>query len=123
VATRICPHCGNTVPATLVMAFSNGLECPHCQTLLEVGNGSRMVASGVGLVAAWLVWRITRGSTNILGFALPVLFAILAFGIVSPLVLAFTAGLRIAPPPQVFEPVAAHGTHGPSVHGHAGGHH
>ena len=123
MATRICPHCGNTVPATLVMAFSDGLECPHCQTRLQVASGSRMVASAAGLVAAWLVWRITRGSTNILGFALPVLFAILAFGIASPLVLAFTAALRIAPPPQVFEPVAAHGAHGPSVHGPAGGHH
>lgn len=123
MATRICPHCGNTVPATLVMAFSDGLECPHCETRLQVASGSRMVASAGGLVAAWLVWRITRGSTNILGFALPVLFAILAFGVASPLVLAFTAGLRIAPPPQVFEPVAAHGAHGPSIHGPAGGHH
>src|ERR1700733_5713610 len=119
----MCPHCGNTVPATLVMAFSDGLECPHCRTRLQVASGSRMVASAAGLVAAWLVWRITRGSTNILGFALPVLFATLAFGIVSPLVLAFTAALRLAPPPQVFEPVAAHGAHVPSVHGHAGGHH
>lgn len=123
MATRICPHCGNTVPATLVMAFSDGLECPHCQTRLQVASGSRMVASAAGLVAAWLVWHITRDSTNILGFALPVLFAILAFGIASPLVLAFTAALRIAPPPQVFEPVAAHGTHGASFHGSAGGHH
>lgn len=119
---RICPHCGNKVPATLAMAFSDGLVCPHCETLLQVANASRMIASAAGLVAAWLVWRATRGSTNILGFALPVLFAVLAFGIVSPLVLAFTAAFRIAPP-QVFEPVAAHGAHGSSVHGHASGHH
>ena len=123
MAIRMCPHCGNTVPATRVMAFSDGMECPHCQTRVQVTNGSRMAAAAAGLVVAWLVWRITRGSTNILGFALPVLFAVLAFGIVSPLVLAFTAGLQTAPPPQVFEPVAAHGTHGPSVHDHAGGHH
>ena len=120
---RRCPHCGNTVPATLVMAFSGGLQCPYCQTLLQVANGSRMIASAAGLVAAWLLWRITRGSTNILGFTLPVLFAVLAFGIVSPLVLALTAGLQIARPPQVFEPVAARGAHGPSVHGHTGGDH
>lgn len=123
MAIRICPHCGQTVPATLAMALSNGLECPHCQTLLEVGNGSRLVASAAGLVAGWLVWLFTRGSSNILGFALPVLFAVLAYGIVSALVLAFTASFRIAPPPQVFEPVAAHGSHGPGAHGHAGGHH
>lgn len=123
MAIRICPHCGNSVPATLVMALSDGMECPHCQTRLQVAAGSRMVATVAGLAVAWLVWRVTRDSANILGFALPVLFAILAFGIVSPLVLAFTAGLRIAPPPQVFEPVAAHGTHGQGVHDHAGGHH
>jgi hypothetical protein len=122
VATRICPHCGNRVPATLAMAFSNGLECPHCQTLLEVGNGSRLIASAAGLVAGWLAWLFTRGSANILGFALPVLFAVLAFGIVSALVLALTANFRIAPPPQIFEPVAAHGSHGATAQGHAGGH-
>lgn len=123
MAIRMCPHCGNTVPATRVMALSDGLECPHCQTLLRVANGGRMVASGAGLVVAWIVWRITRGSANILGFAMPVLCAVLAFGIVSPFVLAFTAALQIAPPPQIFEPVPAHGAHGPSVHDHPGGHH
>jgi len=82
-----------------------------------------MIASAVGLVAAWIAWWATRASTNILGFALPVLFSFLAFGIVSPLVLMFTAAFRIAPGAPVFEPVPAHGGHAPSVHGQAGGHH
>ena len=82
-----------------------------------------MIATAVGLAAAWFVWRATRDSASVLGFALPTLFAILAFGIVSPIVLAFTAGLRIAPPPQVFEPAPVHSAHGPGVHDHAGGHH
>jgi hypothetical protein len=123
VASRMCPHCGNTVPAGLVMAFSDGLECPHCQTRLQVTDGSRMIAVAVGLVAAWIAWWATRASTNILGFALPVLFSFLAFGIVSPLVLIFTAALRIAPAAPVFELIPAHGSHASSVHGHAGGHH
>jgi DNA-directed RNA polymerase subunit RPC12/RpoP len=123
VAARMCPHCGKTVPATRVIALSDGMECPHCQTRLEVGNGSRMIATAVGLGVAWIVWRVTRDSTNILGFALPVLLSFLAFGIVSPLVLMFTASLRAAPSPPVFEPVAAHGGHAQSVHDHAGGHH
>jgi len=121
---RMCPHCGNTVPAACVVAFSDGMECPHCQTRLEVMNGSRMIAVVVGLGAAFLVWRVSRGSTNILGFALPVLLSFLAFGIVSPLVLMFTAALRIAPAAVVIEPIVAHGGgHGQTVHGHAGGHH
>jgi hypothetical protein len=82
-----------------------------------------MIATAVGLGVAWVVWRLTRDSTNILGFALPVLLSFFAFGIVSPLVLMFTASLRIAPATPVFEPVAAHGTHAQSVHDHAGGHH
>ena len=123
MAIRMCPQCGKTVPATRVMALSDGMECPHCQTRLEVSNGSRMIATVAGLVAAWLVWRVTRDSTNVLGFALPVLLSFLAFGIVSPLVLMFVASLRIAPAAPVFTPVAAHGGHGQSVHDHAGGHH
>jgi hypothetical protein len=99
------------------------MECPHCQTRLEVASGSRMVAVGAGLIVAWLVWWATRGSTNILGFALPVLFSFLAFGIVSPLVLVFTSALRPAPAAPVFEPFAAHGGHAQSGPSHAGGHH
>lgn len=82
-----------------------------------------MIATAVGLVAAWIVWRVTRDSTNIVGFALPVLLSFLAFGIVSPLVLAFSAALRVAPAAPVFEPVAAHASHAQGVHDHAGGHH
>ena len=82
-----------------------------------------MIAVAAGLIVAFLVWRFARDSTNILGFALPVLLSFLAFGIVSPLVLMFTAALRMAPAAPVFEPVAAHGGHSQSVHDHAGGHH
>jgi hypothetical protein len=123
LAIRLCPHCGNTVPAAGVVAFSDGLECPHCQTRLVVADGSRMIAVTVGLIAAFLVWRVSRDSTNIVGFALPVLLSFLAFGIVSPLVLMFTAALRIAPSAVIIEPVVAHGGQGQTVHGHAGGRH
>jgi len=123
LAIRMCPQCGKTVPAARVLALSDGMECPHCQTRLEVATGSRMIATVAGLVVAGLAWWVTRGSTNILGFALPVLLSFLAFGIVSPLVLMLTAALRTAPAVPVYEPVAVHGGHGQSVHDHAGGHH
>jgi hypothetical protein len=54
---------------------------------------------------------------------LPVLLSFLAFGIVSPLVLIFTAALRIAPAAPVFEPVTTHSAHAPVAHSPAGGHH
>jgi hypothetical protein len=120
----MCPQCGKVVPAACVMALSDGMICPHCQARLEVATGSRMLAATAGLIAGWLAWRLTRDSTNILGFALPVLFAILAFGIVSALVLVFAAGLRVVPAATAFEPIAAaQGGHGTGAHGHAGGHH
>ena len=123
MASRMCPHCGNTVPAARVMALSDGMECPHCHTRLELAGGSRMIATTAGLIVAWLVWWVVRDSTNALGFALPVLLSFLAFGIVSPLVLMFTAALRPVPLAPVFEPAAAHGGHGQSVQDHVGGHH
>jgi len=123
VAIRMCPQCGKTVPAVRVMALSDGMQCPHCRTRLEVATGSRMVAVAAGLIAACLVWWATRGSTNILGFALPVVLSFLLFGPVSPLVLTLASALRTAPAAPVFEPVAAHGGHPQSVHDHAGGHH
>jgi hypothetical protein len=62
-----------------------------------------------------------------LGAVLPTLYAFLAFGIVSPLVLMFTANLRNAPLIAVDAPVHDHGG---SPHiaasdaaGRAGGHH
>ena len=115
MAARTCPHCGNVVPAALAVAYSDGLECPHCQTRLEVATGSRMIASTVGLVAGWLVWHVTRDSGGILNFVLPEFYAILAFGVVSPLVLMFATTLRVAPAAPVFAPAAAAG--------HGSGHH
>jgi hypothetical protein len=99
------------------------MECPHCQTRLEVAAGSRLIASSAGLVVGGIVYWATRSIPNILGFALPVLLSFLAFGIVSPLVLIFTAALRIAPAAPVFEPVTTHSAHAPVAHSPAGGHH
>ena len=105
MAIRMCPHCGKTVPVALVVAYSDDMDCPHCQTRLTVSNGSRMFSSTVGLLVAGLVYWLTRNSPNILGFALPVLFAVLAFGGVSALVLTLTATLRIITNTPVLEPV------------------
>jgi hypothetical protein len=97
-----------------VLSLSDGFECPQCHTRLEVGTGSRYLAVWVGLAAGWLVWHLTQGSSGVLGEILPELYAILAFGFVSPLVLVFLAALQPAP--------AAPAIPAPAV-GHAGGHH
>lgn len=118
MAIRKCPHCGNTVPAALVLTLSDDIECPHCQTELAVSSGGRIFSSTVGFVVAGLVYWLTRNSTNILGFALPVLFAVLAFGIVSALVLTLTASLHIVTATPIFGPVDSRG-YAPSAHDHA----
>jgi hypothetical protein len=78
-----------------------------------------MFSSTVGLLVAGLVYWLTRNSPNILGFALPVLFAVLAFGGVSALVLIFTATLQIVTDTAFLEPVGTH-DYERSAHDHAG---
>ena len=117
MAARICPQCLKPVPARCAAAFSDGLDCPHCGARLEVSSSSRMPAVFLGLLAGWLAWRLTRDSGGVLGDVLPEVYAVLAFGIVSLLVLMFTADLRLAPaaPPVGQAPAAGHG-HAPSHH-------
>jgi hypothetical protein len=118
VVARICPHCKTERPAAEVAAHSDSVECPECGTRLEVAPGTRGIASFCGLAAAAIAWRLTSGSTSDLGGVLPTLYAFLAFGVVSPLALMFTANLRNAPAIPVPEPA-----HAPSAAGHGGGHH
>lgn len=129
MATRTCPHCLKELPATLLVAHSDDLECPHCGTLLEVRIGSRMPAIWIALAAAWVVWYVTRSSagtaTDTIDWVLPEVYAILAFGIVAPLVLMFTGSLMIAPKIPVVEHSgnSAISAHGSGAHGnHAADH-
>jgi len=117
LAARVCPQCSNLVPATCVMALTDGMECPHCHARLSVETGGRTIAIVAGLIAGWLAWQFTQGGTWVLDQVLPEVYAILAFGIVSPLVLMGTANLRLAPIEAAPAPAAA------GSHGHAPAHH
>ena len=123
MASRVCPKCNAQVSAGVVAAFSESIECPGCHTRLEVNPAARMLAAWAGLAAGYLAWRITRGGSGPLGGALPLLYALLAFGAVSALGTMLAGDLRIAPelPPADVSP-AAH-SHGQDSHGHAGSHH
>lgn len=120
MAVRKCPQCLAMIPAGDALAYSNSMECPGCKSRLEVADGSRHIATLAGLLAGLLVWRLTAGGESLLEQVLPVVYAILAFGIVAPLTLAFSADLRLRPEAPPDEPVAA--SHG-GAHGHGGGHH
>jgi hypothetical protein len=103
------------VPARCAVAFTDGFDCPHCQARLEVAGGSRAVAIVAGLAAAWLVWRFTSGAGGVPGMVLPELYALLAFGAVSALVLMRIADLRAAQIAPAVEAVsgAGHASSGP----------
>src|ERR1700680_2154671 len=117
----MCPHCKTEIPAPEAAARSNDIECPKCGTRLEVAPGSRTISTLAGLAAGALVWQLSIGSTSDLGGVLPTLYAFLAFGIVSPLVLLFSATVGNAPGGPVPEPAHVPGPAGHGAGGQAGG--
>jgi DNA-directed RNA polymerase subunit RPC12/RpoP len=118
VAVRLCPHCKTEISAPEAAARSNDVVCPKCSTRLEVAPGSRTISTLCGLAAGAIVWRLSSDSTSDLGGVLPTLYAFLAFGIVSALVLMFTANLHNAPAASALEPA-----HAPVAPGHVAGAH
>jgi len=119
----MCPHCKAEIPAAEVAAHSNSAVCPKCGTRLEITPGARTISSLCGLAAAAIAWRLASSSTTDLGGALPTLYAFLAFGIVSPVVLMLTANLRNVPEIAAPEPAHAPSPAGHGAAGHGGGHH
>jgi hypothetical protein len=117
VAIRTCPLCLAKVPAGLVVAYSDGVECPGCKSQLEVSVGSRVLATTLGLLAGALVWRLTRASGGMLGWVLPMVYSFLAFSVVTPLFLMAAADLRL----KSAGPLAEPGAVGPA-HDHSGHH-
>ncbi len=117
MAVRKCPKCLAVIPAGESAAYSDSVECSHCKTRLEVSEGSRMLATWLGLGAGYLVWRLTLGSGGMLGWALPILYSFLAFSVVAALSTMFSADLRIKPAEPVAEPAhAPPASHGAAHH-------
>jgi hypothetical protein len=115
-----CPHCMSKVSAGLALSRSYRMECPTCHTHLEVTDGARYVSSFAGLAAATVVYRFARISTGTLAWALDIVYAIIAFGIVSPLILMLVSDLRSAPlEPEPIAPSSA----ASAADSHDGGHH
>jgi hypothetical protein len=98
------------------------MECPKCGARLEVASGSRTISTLCGLAAGTVAWRLSAGASGDLGAVLPTLYAFLAFGIVSALVLMFTANLRNAPALPALTPAHDASPAGHGAGGH-GGHH
>ena len=123
MSARICPHCKAEISASMSAARSNDIECPKCGARLEVASGPRTISTLCGLAAGAIVWKLSARMPGDLGGVLPTLYAFLAFGIVSPLVLMFTANLRNAPAVSAPEPAHAPSPAGHGSVGHDSGHH
>ena len=123
MAVRICPHCKTEIPAPEAAARSNDIECPKCGARLEVASGSRTIATLAGLVAGTVAFQLSSGSTSDMGGVLPTLYAFLAFGVVSGLVVMFTANLHNASAMPTPLPAQASDSGGHGAGGHGAGHH
>jgi len=114
MAIRKCPACLTTAGMGVVVAQSNDFVCAGCGQHLEVTTGSRVVASGAGMVAGYFALRAAPPVYSTLGWAAPTLYALLAYGCVSALLLMTTADLHLIPAPSqpaVADAPASHGDH------------
>ena len=118
-----CPYSLTKIPAVTVVTRSYDLVCPSCGKPLEISRISRNIAAIFGLIAGAVAWYLATGesqSHQALGWVFPVVYAILAYGIVAPVVLMLTADLSLKSEPHAAE-IHAHAE--PASGGHTSGHH
>jgi hypothetical protein len=123
LAIRKCPVCLTKLSAIQVVTRSYDLVCPTDGRALEVSRISRNISIFAGLVAGYGVWYFSSQSAanhQALGWVFPILYSIIAFGVVAPLVLMLTADLSLKtelPPPEIYsQEAASHGGHGKAHH-------
>jgi hypothetical protein len=101
MSARQCPNCSAFLQPGQIVAYSYDLICPSCQHLLEISPLSQNLSAYAGLVVGAIVWWLTNahysGTPGALGWVMPLLLSYLAFSVVAPLVLMFTADLNLKP--------------------------
>jgi hypothetical protein len=100
------------------VAYTDGFNCVKCGKRLHVSAGSRGLAVVAGLAAGLFVWRLSWPAGHLLGWVLPAVYSIFAFGVVTALMQMFVADLVVKEEEPEPAPVAAH-----SSAAHGGGHH
>jgi hypothetical protein len=105
-----------------VAAFSDNLECPGCKSRLTVWDGSRFVAALAGVAAGVLAWQLSSaGAEGARAWTIPLLYTFISFGVVSAVVLMFSADLRLKPDEPAALPLVAERARG--AHEANGSHH
>lgn len=81
----------------LILTKTLEVDCPACHTELEVSRGSRVLASFVGILAAFLAVHLGGQLSETAGWTLPIVAAIVSFGVCSAAVLVMFSELAVRP--------------------------
>jgi|SRR5271169_71857 len=104
---RACPLCFAKVPRVLVLTRGDELICPSCRAPLELSRASRVLSAFIGLSAGFVAAHGVLDITTTGRWALPMIGAILAYGVASALALVYLSDLVVQPkPPAVHFPQA-----------------
>jgi Na+/proline symporter len=117
MAMRICPKCSKQVPATLAVAFSERVECPHCNSALRASDATRIIGAFIGLLVGFVVWKYTRGPSGDLAWLLPEVYAFFAYSFAYAAYVMVTADLVVRPVEVVEVVVVEAAPHGAHDHG------
>jgi hypothetical protein len=90
-----CPLCLAKVSRTLILTNTLEVDCPACHAELEVSRGSRVLASFVGILAAFVAVHLGGQVSGTAGWTLPIVAAIVSFGVCSALVLILFSELAV----------------------------
>jgi hypothetical protein len=92
-----CPLCFAKVPRTLILTKTLEVDCPACHAALEVSRSSRLLASFVGILAAFVAVHLGGQVSGTAGWTLPIVAAVMVYGICAALVLFVFSELVVRP--------------------------
>jgi len=92
-----CPLCFAKVPRMLILTKTLEVSCPACHAELEVARGSRLLAAFVGFLAAFVAVHLFEGVGGVAGWTLPVVVAVMAYGMCAALVQLVFCELALRP--------------------------
>jgi len=98
---RACPLCFVRVPRSAVLTCGEELTCPSCHAPLELSRASRVVSAVFGVLVGLAMGNAMSEASTTAGWFLPILGAVMGFGIGSALVLYFLADLVVRTTPAV----------------------
>ncbi len=90
-----CPLCFAKVSRTLILTKTLEVDCPACHAELEVSRGSRVLASFVGILAAFVAVHLGGQVSGTAQWSLPIVAAIVSFGVCSAVVLILFSELAV----------------------------